>query len=211
VDDVELIKQICIAFGSRFKFGERVKVELAELALSGVSIQDVVVEVDNHPLHHWLACGYASCAEGSSVSVPFPALFNDAGILVNNISLFTNFGQPFHWQDFEALVPHIIRQRCSSLYRLNKNKNHRATIADIFGNGPAIIVKLCAHMIVVTCAHQWLVPKRGKMEQLKARSPEYTVGTTSSIFSRQQTVTSTLMDTHHSKWSKEERFLFVIR
>lgn len=181
IDRTELIKQICIAFGRRFKLGERVKVELAELALTGVSIRDVDVDVDNHPLHHWLACGFASGAEGLPVSVPFPALFNDAGILVSGISRFTNFGQPFHWQDFEALVPHIIRLRCSSLCRINKNR--RATTNDIFGNGPAINVNLCAHMAVVTCAHQWLVPKRGKVqsraEQLKVSGPEYMVDTTS--------------------------------
>lgn len=154
--------------------------EHAELALSGVSVRDVGVVVDNHPLHHWLACGLASGAEGSPVSVPFPALFDSAESLAGGILPgFTNFGQPFHWRDFEALVPHIIRLRCSSLCRINENR--RATVNDILGNGPAISVKLCAHMAVVACAHPWLVPKRGKVpssraeEQLRVSGPEYMV------------------------------------
>jgi hypothetical protein len=158
----ELTKQICLAFARRFKPGKMVRLELAELALSGVFVQSLDARVDGEPLRHWLECGVASCDEGQPVSIPFPALFNEAGPLVPGISQFTNFGQPFHWQDFEALVPHIIRLRCSSLYRLKQD--HRATLAEIFGGGPAKTVMLEEAMSVVTCSKQWLVPKRGNIE-----------------------------------------------
>jgi hypothetical protein len=106
--------------------------ELAKLALSGVFVQSLDALVDGQPLRHWLQCGFASYGEGQPVSIPFPALFNEAGLLVPGISQFTNFGQPFHWHDFEALVPHTIRLRCSSLYRLKKN--HQATLEEILGS-----------------------------------------------------------------------------
>lgn len=85
---------------------------------------------------------------------------------------FTNFRQPFHWQDFEALVPHIIRLRCASLYRIKLE--HRASLADVFGSGPSIIVDLRMSMTVLTCVNQWLVPKHGKLktvrQQLKVKN-----------------------------------------
>ena len=140
-----------------------VRRELAELALSGVCISNLEVDVDGRPLRHWLECGFASCGEGEPVSIPFPALFNEAGPLVPGISQFTNYGQPFHWQDFEAMVPHIIRLRCSVLYRLNEN--HRATLAEIFGFGPLTPVQLHVDMAVVPCSKQWLVPQRGTVAQ----------------------------------------------
>lgn len=158
----ELTKQVCLAFARRYKGGTMVRRELAELALSGVCISNLEVDVDGRPLRHWLECGFASCGEGEPVSIPFPALFNEAGPLVPGISQFTNFGQPFHWQDFEALVPHIIRLRCSSLYRLKGDR--RATLGEIFGSGPPTVVQLLVDVSVVTCSKQWLVPKRGKVK-----------------------------------------------
>jgi hypothetical protein len=68
----------------------------------------VNVIVDGHALHHWLACGFASYRKGFPVSIPFPALFNNAGSTVLGISQCTHFGQLFHWQNFEGLVPNII-------------------------------------------------------------------------------------------------------
>jgi GTPase SAR1 family protein len=161
----ELTKQICLAFARRFKGGKMVRHQLAELALSGVLVQSLDALVDGQPLSHWLECGFASGDEGQPISVPFPALFNEAGPIVPGISQFTNFGQPFHWQDFEALVPHIIQLRCSSLYRLKEN--HLATLAEVFGSGIADVVVLRPVMTVVTCSKQWLVRKRGSAEQLK--------------------------------------------
>ena len=161
----ELTKQICLAFARRFKGGKMVRHQLAELALSGVLVQSLDPLVDGQPLSHWLECGFASGDEGQPISVPFPALFNEAGPIVPGISQFTNFGQPFHWQDFEALVPHIIRLRCSSLYRLKEN--HQATLREVFGSGPSKTVKLEEFLTVVTCSKQWLVRKRGAAEQLK--------------------------------------------
>jgi hypothetical protein len=166
----ELTKQVCLAFARRYKGGTMVRRELAELALSGVPALSLESLVDGRPLRHWLECGFASCGEGEPVSIPFPALFNEAGPLVPGISQFTNFGQPFHWQDFEALVPHIIRLRCSSLYRLKGD--HQATLAEIFGSGPYDPVNLHPAMAVVTCSQQWLVAKQGRVktvaQQLKA-------------------------------------------
>jgi len=170
----ELTKQICLKFARRFKPGEQLRQELAEIAFSGVAIPSVEAFVDGHPLSHWLACGFASSAEGAPVSIPFPALFNEGGRLMPGISQFTNFGQPFYWQDFEALVPQIIRLRCESLRHMKLDR--QASLADVFGSGPSIIVDLCMGMAVVTCVNQWLVPKRGKAEtlrqQLKVKNPQ---------------------------------------
>ena len=180
VDRGELTKQVCNAFCRRFKPGTMLNVELAELALSGVVVRSLDALVDSYSIRKWLEWGFASCDVGEPVSIPFPALFNDAGTFVPGISQFTNFGQPFHWQDFEALVPYIIRLRCSSLCRLKGD--HLATLAEIFGSGPSNHVQLVDGMAVVTCSNQWLVPKRGKVktvaQQLKVanRDSEIEVG-----------------------------------
>ena len=52
--------------------------------------------------------------------------------------------------------------RCSSLYRLKGD--HQATLAEIFGSGPAKTVKLEEAMSVVTCSKQWLVPKSANIK-----------------------------------------------
>ncbi len=110
--------------------------------------------------------GFATGSKKKPLAVPFPLLYSQSGVLIPGM----NLGQPFHWQDFEALVPHIIRLECVSLYRLKEN--HCVTLAEIFViSGSSAVVQLHEDMTVVTCSNQWLVPKRGIVrtvaEQLK--------------------------------------------
>jgi hypothetical protein len=153
------VKQVCLKMHDFYKRNE-VHREVLELALSGVCLPQKLedLRIGDQAMVEWLAMGFATGAKEAPISVPFPLLYSKAGVLVPGLDQFLNWGQPFHWQDFEALVPHIIRLRCSSLYRLKEN--HQATLAEIFGSGPDEPVVLRPTMAVVTCSKQWLVPKR---------------------------------------------------
>jgi hypothetical protein len=157
------IKQVCLKMHGFYKRSE-VDPEVFELALSGVTLPRKLegVSVGQLRLTDWLAMGFATGAKERPLAVPFPLLYSHAGVLLQGIDQFLNWGQPFYWQHFEALVPHIIRLRCSVLYRLKEN--HRATLMEIFGSGPAKTVVLEEAMAVVTCSKQWLVPKRGSVQ-----------------------------------------------
>jgi hypothetical protein len=159
------VKQVCLKMHDFYK---RVKVnhEVLELALSGVHLPEDLenVKLGGQTIAKWLAMGFATGGENKPIAVPFPLLYSRAGVLISGMDRFLNWGQPFHWQDFEALVPHIIRLRCSTLYRITEN--HCATLAEIFGSGPTKTVKLEEFMTVVTCSKQWLVPKRGSVKTM---------------------------------------------
>lgn len=172
------VKQVCLKMHDFYK---RVKVnhEVLELALSGVCLPEELenVRLGGQTIVKWLAMGFATGGETKPIAVPFPLLYSQAGVLISGMDRFLNWGQPFHWQDFEALVPHIIRLRCSSLYRIAEN--HCATLAEIFGIGSAALVQLHVDMTVVTCSNQWLVPKRGSVktvaQQLKVSKRDSTI------------------------------------
>ena len=172
------IKQVCLKMHGFYKRA-RVGQEVFELALSGVTLPEDLdgTHVGGQRVDKWLAMGFATGSPGQPLAVPFPLLYSQAGVLLQGIDQFLNWGQPFYWQHFEALVPHIIRLRCSVLYRLKEN--HRATLAEIFGSGPADPVNLHPAMTVVTCSKQWLVPKRGRVktvaQQLKVKMAETNV------------------------------------
>ena len=141
---------------------------------------DCEIEVGGHSFAHWLSMGFASGAKLEPMAVPFPFLYSDTGFFIEGVAGFLQWGQPFYWQHFEALVPHIIRLRCSSLYRIKES--HRATLAEIFGSGPASIVDLRVDMTVVTCLQQWLVKRSGNVktlaQQLKVNTCEMVIKTT---------------------------------
>jgi hypothetical protein len=169
------IKQVCLKMHDFYK-RTKVHADVIELALSGVCLPEELegLLIGGQEVAKWLAMGFATGAEEKPLAVPFPLLYSQAGVLLHGIDQFLNWGQPFYWQHFEALVPHIIRLRCSSLYRLNKN--HQATLGNIFGSGPSTTVMVREDMAVVTCSKQWLVPKRGQVktvtQQLKAATPD---------------------------------------
>ena len=157
------VKQVCLKMHDFYKRSE-VHGEVLELTLSGVCLPKKLegVRIGGQEVAKWLAMGFATGAKEKPLAVPFPLLYSQAGVLISGIDRFLNWGQPFHWQDFEALVPHIIRLRCSSLYRLKQD--HQATLAEIFGSGPPTVVQLLVDMSVVACSKQWLVPKRGNIK-----------------------------------------------
>jgi hypothetical protein len=157
----EAIQHVCRELAVSYK-REKVNREVLEFALSGVLVTDVEVEIGGHTFAHWLSMGFASGSDQKPLSVPFPLLYNGAGFYVEGIVGFMEWGQPFYWQDFEALVPHIIRLRCSSLYRIKPN--HHATLLEIFGSGLGRTVRLREAMTVVTCHSQWLVAMAGSMK-----------------------------------------------
>ena len=159
-----IAKQICGGFRDLYKLSA-VPPAVIEFAMSGVAIPDVMQMFEGYTFSHWLEMGFASGDVNKPLAVPFPTLANDVGKIVPAFDQFVNWGQPFYWQDFEALVPYIIQLRCSSLYRVNAN--HQATLREIFGSGPAKTVRLEEAMAVVTCAKQWLVKKSGNAQQLK--------------------------------------------
>jgi hypothetical protein len=157
-------KEICSRFRNLYEIS-RVPSDVIEFAMSGVHIPDLVNQVADYPFTHWLEKGFCRGDVGEPLSVPFPVLASDVGKIVPDFVQFVNWGQSFYWQHFEALVPHIIRLRCSSLYRVKQD--HQATLKEIFGSGPATIVNLLVDMSVVTCSAQWLVKKVGNQKQLK--------------------------------------------
>ncbi len=174
VDDAflgSIAKEICGKFRSLYKPGAVPPVVL-EFAMSGVSIPDTDQRLADQPFSHWLEMGFASGDVNEPLAVPFPTLANDVGKIVPAFDQFVNWGQPFYWQHFEALVPHIIRLRCSSLYRVKPV--HQATLREIFGSGTSKTVKLEEDMAVVTCSQQWLVKKSANVktptQQLKIKS-----------------------------------------
>jgi hypothetical protein len=129
------------------------------------------VAVGGFSFEFWLSQGFASGTRGTALAVPFPLLYNNAGHFIVGIDQFLNWGQPFYWQHFEALVPHIIRLRVLSLYRIRAD--HKASLREIFGSGSVRTVALKEVMEVVKCSEQWLVPKRGKakkQQQLKVET-----------------------------------------
>lgn len=161
-----IAKHACVKFGDLYKPGV-IPLVVLEFSMSGIPIPDVEKELGGHPFTHWLEVGFATGAVNEPLGVSFPIISNLAGTIVPVLDTFVNWGQPFYWQHFEAIVPHIIRLRCASLYRVKPN--HQATLREIFGGGCSddTVVKLISGMRVVTCSKQWL-PAKGK--QLKVKS-----------------------------------------
>lgn len=129
--------------------------DVLEFALSGIIIPPVdKFVIGGQSFEHWMSCGFASGAEGQPMHIPFPLLYNKAGQFICKVDKFLSWGQPFYWQDFEEMVPHIIRLRVLSLYRIRGD--HKASLCDVFGVGPPRMVLLDAAPEVVTCSEQWL-------------------------------------------------------
>lgn len=116
----EAIRRVCEELFVSYK-RKKLNRDVLEFALSGVCIPDVRDEIGGHAFSHWLAMGVASGSHQEPLSVPFPVLYNDTGYFIEGFVGLMKWVQPFYWQDFEAMVPHIIRLRCSSLYRIKPN------------------------------------------------------------------------------------------
>jgi hypothetical protein len=153
VDTSFAIKSVCQELSEFYKRGT-IGAQVLEFAFSGVRIPLDVdnVSLDGFSISHWLRKGFATGAEGTPMAVTFPLLYNEGGNFIVGVDQFLNYGQPFHWQHFEALVPHIVSSRCASLRVIKPI----ARIDEIFGSGPPIKVKLQERQEVVTCSEQWL-------------------------------------------------------
>lgn len=160
------IKSVCQELSKFYQRGTiGIGKQVLEFAFSGVQIPlnvDTVL-LDGFSISHWLRKGFATGAQGTPMAVPFPLMYNEVGNFIVGVDQFLNYGQPFHWQHFEALVPHIVSSRCASLRVIKPI----AQIDEIFGSGPPISVKLRERQGVVTCNEQWLTKGKGGKPSLK--------------------------------------------
>ncbi len=161
----EAIEHICTTLSIFYKRRE-IGYDVLEYALSGVDIPDDVgeIQIGGHSFAHWLSMGFASGAKLKPMTVPFPLLYNETGFFIEGVSGLLKWVSPF--------IGNTLKRWCrtsfgceASLYRVKAN--HRATLREIFGSGPARSVRLEEAMAVVTCARQWLVKKGGNVKTLE--------------------------------------------